>query len=75
MVSDAQRLAADLDKWHGLKGGGTPFKAAADLLRALEQERDGYREALRTIADENGAKICALEAELKRAYSHDGEIK
>lgn len=42
---------------------------ASERLPGLLQERDNYRAAVRTVADQAGAKICALEAELKRLSS------
>jgi hypothetical protein len=41
------------------------LKAAESKLSSCEKERDDYRTALRTIADENGAKIIALETRLQ----------
>jgi hypothetical protein len=46
---------------------------ASERLPVLLQERDDYRAAMRSVADEAGAKICALEAELKRLSSSDSE--
>jgi hypothetical protein len=39
---------------------------ASERLPVILQERDDYQAAVRTVADQAGAKICALEAKLKR---------
>ena len=68
--SDVKKLVERLEKLHGIADARHVALAAISALTLLSEERDGYRLALRRIADHNNAFLTDGSEATRKCIDH-----